>query len=61
MVMVRTLGGYWVPRRNPDEALVVVHGRAWQPFLRVRRHLQNEQAALDFSLTQFYRAAQRLQ
>jgi hypothetical protein len=59
-VMVRRLGGRWVPRRNLDEAAVLVGDRAWLPFLRARHHLQSRQAALDFSLTQLYRQASRV-
>jgi hypothetical protein len=58
-VMVRHLGGRWVPRRNLDEAQVVVGDRAWLPFLRARRYLRDKQSALDFSLTKLYRAAER--
>jgi hypothetical protein len=59
MVLVRRLGGRWVPRRHLDEASVIVRDRAWRPFLRARHHLQSRQAAIDFSLTQFYRCASR--
>ncbi|WP_224372466.1 hypothetical protein [Hyalangium versicolor] len=58
-LMVRNLGGRWVPRRNLDEAAVITGARAWLPFLRARHALQSRQAALDFSLTQFYRHAAR--
>jgi hypothetical protein len=60
MLLVHKLGGRWVPRRNLDEAAVIVGGRAWLPFLRARHHVQSRQAALDCSLTQFFRQAQRL-
>jgi hypothetical protein len=59
MLLVRTLGGRWVPRRNLEEAAVIVRDRAWLPFLRARHHVQSRQAALDFSLTQLYRHASR--
>jgi hypothetical protein len=59
MVMVHTLGGRWVPRRNLDEATVIVGDKAWRPFLRARHHLPSRQAALDSSLTQLYRHARR--
>lgn len=60
MLLVHHLGGRWVPRRNLEEAAVIVGGRAWLPFLRARRHVQSRQAALDCSLTQLFRQAQRL-
>ncbi|MGZ3457879.1 MAG: hypothetical protein ACXU86_05160 [Archangium sp.] len=59
MLLVDGLGGRWVPRRNLDEAAVVVGDRAWLPFLRARHHLQGSNAPLDFSLTQLFREAQR--
>ncbi|MET0649827.1 MAG: hypothetical protein ABW208_24715 [Pyrinomonadaceae bacterium] len=58
-VMVNHLGGRWVSRRNVDESQVVVGERAWLPFLRARRYLHSKESALDYSLTQFYRAAAR--
>jgi hypothetical protein len=60
MLLVYTLKGRWVPRRNLDEAAVVVGDRAWLPFLRARHYLQGRNAPLDFSLTQLFREAQRL-
>lgn len=53
-MVARNLGGRWVPRRNIDEAQVVVGDRPWLPFLRARRHMQSKQSALDYSLTKFY-------
>ncbi|MCK8499674.1 hypothetical protein [Myxococcus fulvus] len=58
-VLVRRLGGTWVPRRNPDESQVRVGKRVWLPFLRARRYMQSRQSLLDFSLTQFFKAAER--
>jgi len=58
-VLVQHLGGRWVPRRNLDEAQVIVGDRAWLPFLRARHHLQSQQSAFAHSLTQLYRAAAR--
>jgi len=58
-MLVRHLGGRWVPRRNVLESQVVVGDRAWLPFLRARRYLQSTRALLDYSLTKFYRAAAR--
>ena len=60
MLLVYRLGGKWVPRRNLDEAAVVVGDRAWLPFLRARHYLQGRDAPLDFSLTQLFREASRL-
>lgn len=57
-VMVKQLGGRWVPRQNLDEAQVVVGDRAWLPFLRARHYMQSRQAILDYSLTKFYRSVQ---
>ena len=48
-----------MPRRNLNEAHVILGDRAWLPFLRARRHLQSQQSAFDYSLTQFYRVAAR--
>jgi len=58
-MFVRHLGGRWVPRRNLEESQVIVGDRAWLPYLRVRRYLRSTQALLDYSLTKFYRAAER--
>jgi hypothetical protein len=60
MLLVYRLGGKWVPRRNLNEAAVVVGDRAWLPFLRARHYLQGHDAPLDFSLTQLFREASRL-
>jgi len=53
------LDGKWIPRRNLEESQVIVGERAWLPFLRVKRFVESKQAALDFSLWQFYREAER--
>ena len=58
-MLVRHLGGRWVPRRNVEESQVIVGDRAWLPYLRVRRYLRSTQALLDYSLTKFYRAVER--
>jgi hypothetical protein len=58
-VMIRHLGGCWVPQRNLDEAQVVVGNRVWLPILRARHYMQSTQSALDYSLTKFYRTAAR--
>ncbi|HWK90619.1 MAG TPA: hypothetical protein VNP72_11590, partial [Longimicrobium sp.] len=59
LLLVNFLDGRWVPRRELDEVQVVVGGRAWLPFLRVRRYLHSRQSVRDRSLTQFYREAER--
>jgi hypothetical protein len=58
-MLVDHLDGKWVPRRNIDEAQVVVGKRVWLPMLRARHYLKDKQAALDYSLTKFYRTAAR--
>jgi hypothetical protein len=58
-VIIRNLGGHWVPRKKIDESQLVLADRVWLPFLRARRHLQSTQAALDYSLTKFYRVVER--
>jgi hypothetical protein len=57
--LVYKLGGRWVPRRDLAETAVVVGDRAWLPFLRARHALENRDAPLNFSCTQFFREAQR--
>jgi hypothetical protein len=58
-LMVKHLGGRWVPRQNIDDTAVIVGDIAWLPFLRARHYLASEDSALTHSLTQFYRAAAR--
>jgi hypothetical protein len=58
-VLVRRLGGEWIPRQKLEEAQVRVGSRVWLPFLRARRYMQSRQALLDHSLTQLYRVAER--
>lgn len=58
-VMVRSLGGCWVPRKNLYEAQVLVGDRVYLPFLRAKRYFQSKEALLDYSLTKFYRVAER--
>ena len=58
-VIVKHLGGRWIPRDNLDEAQVVVGDRAWLPFLRARRYMQSRRSLLEYSLTKFYREAER--
>lgn len=59
-LMVNELGGRWVPRQNRDEAYVVIGDRAWLPFLRARHCLgADRECVLNYSLTKFYREAER--
>ncbi|NVJ16392.1 hypothetical protein [Myxococcus sp. AM010] len=58
-MLVRRLGGAWVPRRKLEESQVRVGRRVWLPFLRARRYLQSRQSLLDYSLAQFFHEAER--
>jgi hypothetical protein len=58
-VLVRRLGGEWIPRKKLEEAQVRVGQRVWLPFLRAHRNMRSCQALLDFSLGQLYRAAEQ--
>ncbi len=60
-VLVRHLGGQWLPRRKLEETQVRVGQRVWLPFLRAHRYLRSRQSLLDFSLGQLYRVAERHQ
>jgi len=59
-VMVQNLGGQWIPRKKVEESQVRIGSRAWLPFVRAHKSMRSCQSLLDFSLTQFYRAAERL-
>ncbi len=58
-VLVRRLGGQWIPRKKLEEAQVRVGQRVWLPFVRAHRYMRSRQALVDFSLTQLYRVAER--
>jgi hypothetical protein len=58
-VLVRHLGGQWIPRKKLEEAQVRVGQRVWLPFLRAHRYMRSRQSLVDFSLTQLYRVAAR--
>jgi hypothetical protein len=58
-VLVRHLGGQWIPRQKLEETQVLVGGRAWLPFVRAGHYIRSCQSLLDFSLTQLYRVAER--
>ncbi|HYO53523.1 hypothetical protein [Archangium sp.] len=58
-VLVRNLGGQWIPRQKLEEAQVLVGNRVWLPFVRAWRYMRSCQSLLDSSLTQLYRVAER--
>ncbi|HYO58033.1 hypothetical protein [Archangium sp.] len=58
-VLVRNLGGQWIPRQKLMEAQVLVGKRIWLPFVRAHHYMRSCQDLLDHSLTQFYREAER--
>jgi len=58
-VLVRNLGGRWIPRQKLDQAQVLVGNRVWFPFVRAHRYMRSCQSLMDFSLTQLYRVAER--
>ncbi|NOK16555.1 hypothetical protein [Corallococcus carmarthensis] len=58
-VLVRHLGGQWLPRKQWMEAQVRVGDRVWLPFARAHRYMKSTQSLLDHSLTQLYRVAER--
>ncbi|RYZ15622.1 MAG: hypothetical protein EOO70_06395 [Myxococcaceae bacterium] len=58
-VLVKHLGGTWVPRQKLEESQVRVGQRVWLPFLRARRYMESRQSLLTHSLTQFFHEAER--
>ncbi|WNG60480.1 hypothetical protein F0U59_41590 [Archangium gephyra] len=58
-VLVRNLGGRWIPRKKLEEAQVLVGNRVWLPFVRARNYMRSRQSLLDYSLTWLYRVAER--
>jgi hypothetical protein len=58
-LLVIHLGGKWLPRRKLDESQVVLGDRTFLPFLRARHYMQSRQSVIDYSLSQFYRTANR--
>ena len=58
-VLVRHLGGRWIPRKKLEEVQVLVGNRVWLPFIRARHYMSSRQALLDYSLTRLYRVAER--
>ncbi|WNG23378.1 hypothetical protein F0U62_04535 [Cystobacter fuscus] len=58
-VLVHHLGGKWIPRQKLMEAQVLVGNRVWLPFVRAHHYLRSCESLLDYSLTQFFREAER--
>ena len=58
-ILVRHLGGTWIPRQKLEETQVRVGDRVWLPFARAWNYMRTCQSLLDFSLTQLYRVAER--
>ncbi|QRN95347.1 hypothetical protein JRI60_40765 [Archangium violaceum] len=58
-VLVRNLGGQWIPRKKLGEMQVRVGPRVWFPYVRAHRYMRSRQSLLDHSLTQLYRVAER--
>ncbi|WNG49425.1 DUF3396 domain-containing protein [Archangium minus] len=58
-VLVRHLGGQWIPRKKLEETQVLVGTRVWFPFVRARHYMRSCQSLLDYSLTRLYRVAER--
>ncbi|PTL83129.1 hypothetical protein [Vitiosangium sp. GDMCC 1.1324] len=58
-VLVRNLGGRWIPRKKLMEAQVLVGNRVWLPFVRAWNYMRSRQSLLDYSLTRLYREAER--
>ncbi|OJT18518.1 hypothetical protein BO221_41425 [Archangium sp. Cb G35] len=58
-ILIRHLGGRWIPRQRLEEAQVLVGGRVWLPFVRAHNYMRSCQSLLDASLTQLYRVAER--
>jgi hypothetical protein len=58
-VLVKHLGGEWIPRQKLEEAQVRIGDHVWRPFLRAHRATRSRQALLDFSLTGLYLAARQ--
>ena len=58
-VLIRHLGGRWIPRQKLEETQVLVGNRVWFPFVRAHHYMRSCQSLLDASLTQLYRVAER--
>ncbi|WP_163786738.1 hypothetical protein [Myxococcus vastator] len=53
-VLVRRLGGQWVPRARLEESQVRVGDSVCLPFVRAYRYMRSRQALREHSLSQFY-------
>ncbi|WP_140795100.1 hypothetical protein [Myxococcus xanthus] len=53
-VLVRRLGGRWVPRARLEESQVRVGDSVCLPFVRAYRYMRSRQALREHSLSQFY-------
>lgn len=53
-VLVRRLGGQWVPRARLEESQVRVGDSVCLPFVRAYRYMRSRQALREHSLAQFY-------
>ncbi|QSQ18594.1 hypothetical protein [Myxococcus landrumensis] len=42
-----------------EESQVRIGERAWLPFLRARRYMHSRQSLLEYSLTQYFKEAER--
>ncbi|RKG69034.1 hypothetical protein D7V80_10345 [Corallococcus sp. CA054B] len=60
-VLVRRLGGMRMLRAKMEDSQVRLGKRVWLPFLRARRYMQSRESLLDYSLTQFFKEAERQQ
>jgi hypothetical protein len=58
-MLVEHLDGKWVPRNALDESQVLVGDRVYLPFLRARHFAQSKTSVIDYSLTKFFREAER--
>jgi hypothetical protein len=59
-LLIKHLGGRWVPRNSLLEAAVVVGPRAWLPFVRAHHLIHSPNARLHFTLSQLFHQAVRL-
>ncbi|NOJ79200.1 hypothetical protein [Myxococcus xanthus] len=53
-VLVRRLGGQWIPRARLEESQVRVGDSVCLPFVRAYRYMRSRQALREHSLSQFY-------
>jgi len=58
-VLVRHLGGRWIPRQKLEESQVLVGERAWLPFARAWHYMRSRQSLLDSSLSWLFLVASR--